>query len=80
MDVKRIRKAVVAGLGTAVATVVSGALSDAPTTAEGWISLVFAGLGAGAVVAWTTFKVRNAGTVAGSDPVGRQVRAGRPPL
>jgi hypothetical protein len=80
MDVKRIRKALVAGAGAALTAVVAGVQGGAPATSDGWVGLIVGAVGAGVLVAWATYKVRNAGTVNGSDPVSPQLRPGRPPL
>lgn len=76
----RIRKALIAGGGAALATLVAGVQGGAPTTEGGWSALVIGAAGAGLLVALATYKVRNAGTDGGSVPTGPQLYPGRPPL
>jgi hypothetical protein len=72
----RIRKAVVAGVGAALAAFVSALVQSAT---EGVINRdeVAKGIGvaivAGVTVGWATYKVRNVGTVNGSDPAGSRL-------
>lgn len=70
MDLSRIRKAIVAGLvatgGAVVSAVVEG---GAPGDADAWVALVAGAVGVGVVAGLAVYKVRNAGTVNGSDPV-----------
>lgn len=65
----RIRKAAVAGLGAGVGAGVAVVAKanwhlDSTTFSQALAALILAGV----PVAWATFKVRNAGTVNGSDP------------
>lgn len=78
MGLARIRKAIVAGAGTAVGTCAAAVVTGAPHNPEGWVTLVASAIGAGVVTALATYRVRNAGSVNGSDP-GVRVRPGRPP-
>ena len=73
MDFKRVRKAITAGLAAAVA-LLGGALvnGDQPDTEAGWIALVFSAVSAGVVAGLATWRIRNAGTVNGSDPAPRR--------
>jgi hypothetical protein len=69
MDLARIRKAIVAGIlawaGAIVAAAVEG---GTPADAEGWLALIAGTAGLALATAWATYRVRNAGTVNGSDP------------
>jgi hypothetical protein len=65
----RVRKAIMAGVA-AFATGLTTALvnGDQPATTEGWVSLIAGCLAAALVAGAATYRVRNAGTVNGSDP------------
>lgn len=60
MNAKRIRKALVAGVGGALAALVAGAGSAAPTDEAGWVALVVGALGAGVLVGLATWRTPNA--------------------
>lgn len=67
MDLKRIRKALVAA-GTATGgAFVLGLFTEIPRTDEGWVALVLGSLAIGATAGRLTFQTRNAGTDNGSD-------------
>lgn len=66
----RVRKAVIAGV-SAAGFLLWGALvnGDQPSTAEGWAALIGGAVAAGLTAGFAAYKVRNVGTVNGSDPV-----------
>jgi hypothetical protein len=64
---KRVRKAVMAGLGAALTAVLTGLGTEIPRTEEGWVLLASAAIGAFVVFGWATYRIPNAGTVNGSD-------------
>lgn len=69
MDLKRIRKAIAAGVGATVAALVPALINgDQPATAQGWGALIGGAVALGVVTGWATYRVPNAGTVNGSDP------------
>lgn len=68
MNVARIRKALVAGGTSAVGAFVLGLKTEIPQTEEGWVALVLGSLSTGVLVGYATYRVRNAGTINGSDP------------
>lgn len=70
MNLARIRKAVMAAAG-AFATGMATALinGDKPATTEGWVGLIAGCLAAAILAGASTYAVRNAGTVNGSDPL-----------
>lgn len=72
MDLKRIRKAIVAGLFAWAGAVVTAAVEGGtPTTGEGWLALVSGAAGVGVLTALATYKARNVGrglNDAGSEP------------
>lgn len=69
MDLKRIRKAITAGAGATVAAIVPALINgDQPATAQGWGALIGGAIAIGIVTGYLTYKVRNYGTVNGSDP------------
>lgn len=70
MDLKRIRKAIAAGVGATFAAIVPALINgDKPATAEGWGALIGGALAIGVLTGYATYQVRNARTVNGSDPV-----------
>lgn len=71
---QRVRKAIIAGIA-AFATGITTALvnGDQPDTAEGWVGLIAGCLAAALLAGAATYRVRNAGTVNGSDPLARRV-------
>ena len=56
----RIRKAVIAGFGAALAAVGAAYVQQAPANANEWVTLAFAALGAGVIVGFATWRVPNA--------------------
>ena len=56
----RIRKALVAGLGAAAATIITGLIGHIPTDKAAMTALLLSAVGAGVAVAWATYKIPNA--------------------
>lgn len=70
MNVARVRKAIAAGVGATIAAIVPALINgDQPATPEGWGALIGGAIALGIVTGLATYRVRNAGTVGGSDPV-----------
>jgi hypothetical protein len=70
----RVRKALIAALAAFVTGLTTALVNgDQPDTAEGWVGLVAGCLAAALLAGAATYRVRNAGTVNGSDPYTRQV-------
>jgi len=70
----RIRKAITAGVGAAIAAFLPALLDALNVDGFGRISVgkaIGVALAAGAVVGWATYKIRNVGTIAGSEPAVR---------
>jgi hypothetical protein len=66
----RIRKAIIAALGAFVSGMITALINgDKPATHEGWVGLVGGCLGLALAAGIATYKIPNAGTVNGSDPV-----------
>lgn len=65
---QRARKSINAGVAAALASFVTSVFAEVPKTRDGWITLVAASLGFGVAAAWTTYQIRNKGTVSGSEP------------
>lgn len=72
---KRVRKAVVAGVLAAGGAAVTSLVAEIPQTSEGWAALISGAIGVGIVTGIATYNAKNAGTVNGSDP--RTVHDGR---
>lgn len=69
MNLARIRKAVLAGVAATVAAIVPALINgDQPATPEGWGALIGGALALGIAAGWGTYRIRNAGTINGSDP------------
>lgn len=69
MNLARIRKAIVAGVGATVAAIVPALINgDKPATAQGWGALIGGAIALGVVTGIAAYSVRNAGTINGSDP------------
>jgi hypothetical protein len=67
----RIRKALVAGILAAFSVAVTQVTKDGlPANPDGWAGLLGGMAAAFAIAAFATYKVRNAGTINGSDPAG----------
>lgn len=66
---KRVRKAVVAGVLAAGGAAVTSLVAEIPQTNEGWAALISGAVGIGIVTGIATYRARNAGTINGSDPV-----------
>lgn len=79
MNVARIRKSLFAAGSAALGAFLLGLKTETPQTEEGWVALVTGALGIGIVAGLGTYRVRNDGTVNGSDPVtpATQTTAGR---
>jgi hypothetical protein len=73
VDLKRIRKALIAGAGAVVGVVVAGVQLGAPSDADGWAVLVVSAVGTGLLAAWAAWRVPNAPAAP------YQVGPGRPP-
>lgn len=68
MDLKRIRKAIAAGVGATVAAIVPALINgDQPATAQGWGALIGGAIALGVVTGLATYSIRNAGKGNGSD-------------
>lgn len=70
---KRVRKAVTAGVLAAGTAVVVGLKTEVPTTNDGWVALIGGALVAGVLTGWATYRVPNAPDV----PAGTYMRDGR---
>lgn len=69
MDLKKMRKALAAGAGTAIAAIITALVNGgAPATAQGWAALIGGALGLGVLASAGVYTVRNEGTVNGSEP------------
>lgn len=69
MDLKRIRKAIIAGVGVFAAAITSALMDGSqPASPEGWGALLGGALVGAVLAGIATYRIRNAGTVNGSDP------------
>lgn len=71
---QRARKSISAGVAAALASFVTSVAAEVPKTRDGWIALVAASAGFGIAAAWTTYKIRNKGTISGSEPAAPPAR------
>lgn len=69
MNLARIRKALFAGGAAAGGAFLLGLKTEVPQTQDGWVALIAGSLVIGATTALGTWRIRNEGTVNGSDPV-----------
>jgi hypothetical protein len=75
MNLSRVRKALVAGLGAAVSAVITALVNgDQPATTAGWAGLVAGAIGLGLATGVGVYFARNVG--AGIGPNGSEVGTG----